>query len=192
MALCDVQGPPPCFSDPGSQQDTRRGRDSARLDRLAGSLDKCDCRHRLDRLFILSHRAGRRSSAQLASGQACGRCMAAVSTRSRNFVSRRSSCPPTCPVNRRWLHRPGYLRRGQAERRSELRCRPAAKPQFPSFAEAPKGVLLDTPAQIPKLSPRIMAQAVKTNTMPIGNVTQVTETERPIIGTWIRGGTKCN
>jgi len=36
----------------------------------------------------------------------------------------------------------------------------SAKPRFPGFAEAPKGVMFDTPAQIKRLAPQIMAQAV--------------------------------
>ncbi len=68
----------------------------------------------------------------------------------------------------------------------------AAKPQFPGFAEAPKGVMFDTPAQIKKLAPQIMAQAVKTHTMPLGNVTQITEEERSVLGTWIVQGSRLN
>jgi uncharacterized membrane protein len=68
----------------------------------------------------------------------------------------------------------------------------AAKPQFPGFAEPPKGIMFDTAAQIKKLSPQIMAQAVKTHTMPLGNVTEITETERSALGSWIVAGSKLN
>ncbi len=68
----------------------------------------------------------------------------------------------------------------------------AAKPRFPGFAEAPKGVMFDTPAEIKKLSPQIMAQAVKTHTMPLGNVTEITEAERSMLGTWIAQGSRLN
>jgi uncharacterized membrane protein len=68
----------------------------------------------------------------------------------------------------------------------------SAKPQFPGFAEAPKGVMFDTPAQIKKLAPQIMAQAVKTHTMPLGNVTEITEAERSTLGSWIVAGSKLN
>ena len=64
----------------------------------------------------------------------------------------------------------------------------SAKPQFPGFAEAPKGIMFDTPAQIQRLSPQIMAQAVKTRTMPLGNITEMTDAERSALGTWIAGG----
>jgi uncharacterized membrane protein len=68
----------------------------------------------------------------------------------------------------------------------------AAKPQFPGFAEAPKGVMFDTPAQIKRLAPQIMTQAVKTRTMPLGNVTEITEAERSALGSWIVSGSKLN
>lgn len=68
----------------------------------------------------------------------------------------------------------------------------AAKPQFPGFAEAPKGVMFDTPAQIKLRAPEIMAQAVRTHTMPLGNVTEITEAERSALGSWIVAGSKLN
>ena len=66
----------------------------------------------------------------------------------------------------------------------------AAKPKFPGFAEAPKGVMFDTPAQIKWQAPQIMAQAVKTHTMPLGNVTEITDAERSALGSWIVSGAK--
>lgn len=68
----------------------------------------------------------------------------------------------------------------------------AAKPQFPGFAEAPKGVMFDSPAQIKRQAPQIMAQAVKTHTMPLGNVTEITDEERGRLGSWIVAGSKLN
>jgi len=66
----------------------------------------------------------------------------------------------------------------------------SAKPQFPGFAEAPKGVIFDTPAQIKLQAPQIMAQAVKTRTMPLGNVTRITEAERSTLAAWIQAGSR--
>jgi uncharacterized membrane protein len=68
----------------------------------------------------------------------------------------------------------------------------SAAPRFPGFAEAPKGVMFDTPAQIKRQAPQIMAQAVKTHTMPLGNVTEITDDERSALGSWIAGGSKLN
>src|SRR4051812_48317619 len=58
----------------------------------------------------------------------------------------------------------------------------AARPQFPGFSEAPKGVMFDTPAEIQRLALQIMAQAVTTHTMPLGNVTGITDEERVVLG----------
>jgi uncharacterized membrane protein len=52
--------------------------------------------------------------------------------------------------------------------------------------------MFDTPAQIKRQSPQIMAQAVKTHTMPLGNVTEITDAERSALGSWIVGGSKLN
>ena len=68
----------------------------------------------------------------------------------------------------------------------------AAKPTFPGFAQAPKGLMFDTPAEIKQLAPMIMAQAVKTHTMPLGNVTQITDAERAELGAWIAAGSRLN
>ena len=66
----------------------------------------------------------------------------------------------------------------------------AAKPTQPGFATAPQGVLLDTPEHVQLNAQRAYQQAVATTAMPIGNVTQMTDGERALIGTWIRGGAK--
>ena len=52
--------------------------------------------------------------------------------------------------------------------------------------------MFDTPAQIKRLAPQIMAQAVKTDTMPLGNVTEITEAERSTLGSGIEAGPKLN
>jgi len=68
----------------------------------------------------------------------------------------------------------------------------AARPQFPGFSEAPKGVMFDTPVEIQRLALQIMAQAVTTHTMPLGNVTGITDEERAVLGGWIAGGARLN
>ena len=74
----------------------------------------------------------------------------------------------------------------------EQRCHVchAAKPKFPGIVEAPKGVMFDTPAQIQKQAQQIMAQAVKTRVMPLGNVTEITDEERGVLGAWIAAGAR--
>ena len=64
----------------------------------------------------------------------------------------------------------------------------AAKPTFAGFSEAPKGVLLDTPDQIVAHAQAISQQAVQTKAMPIGNLTQMTDEERMVLGGWIAAG----
>ncbi|WP_271103341.1 urate hydroxylase PuuD [Pseudomonas tohonis] len=68
----------------------------------------------------------------------------------------------------------------------------SAKPTSPMFTAAPGGVMFDTPQQIQALAPKIQAQAVATQIMPLGNITQMTQAERDLIGSWIAEGAKTN
>jgi uncharacterized membrane protein len=68
----------------------------------------------------------------------------------------------------------------------------SAKPTSPMFSAAPAGVMFDTAQEIQLLAPRIQAQAVATQTMPLGNLTQMTQAERDLIGAWISQGAKLN
>jgi uncharacterized membrane protein len=72
----------------------------------------------------------------------------------------------------------------------EQRCATchSAQPTDDSFSTAPKGVVLDTPAQIKARSTAIEEQAVETKAMPLGNVTQMPEEERALLGRWIDQG----
>ncbi|GGO88360.1 hypothetical protein GCM10011348_43680 [Marinobacterium nitratireducens] len=64
----------------------------------------------------------------------------------------------------------------------------SATPTSPAFAAAPGGVIMDEPAQIQQLAGRIHAQAVATNIMPLGNITNMTQEERDLIGAWVAAG----
>jgi uncharacterized membrane protein len=64
----------------------------------------------------------------------------------------------------------------------------AERPTQPGFSVAPKGLLLETAAQIAANAPKINEQAVVTKTMPIGNLTQMTDAERATLGAWIAAG----
>jgi uncharacterized membrane protein len=70
------------------------------------------------------------------------------------------------------------------------RCVPchSATPTQPGFAAAPNGVLLDTPADLLARA-AIIAPQVETRTMPIGNLTGMTEPERSQLLDWIKHGT---
>jgi uncharacterized membrane protein len=66
----------------------------------------------------------------------------------------------------------------------------AAKPSNPAFPEPPLGVRLDEAERITALAPRILARAVVTETMPLGNLTGMTAEERRMLGAWIAQGAK--
>ena len=66
----------------------------------------------------------------------------------------------------------------------------AVKPSHPSFPEPPGGVALDDPARIRSFAPRIMERAVVTKTMPLGNLTGMTDEERATLGAWIAQGAR--
>jgi uncharacterized membrane protein len=61
-------------------------------------------------------------------------------------------------------------------------------PTNPAFAAAPSGVMLDTPAEVVGHAERIRFRAVETSTMPLGNLTGMTEDERKVLGRWIAEG----
>jgi uncharacterized membrane protein len=66
------------------------------------------------------------------------------------------------------------------------RCMPchSETPTHPAFPAAPAGVVLDTDAQIVTEALRIHQQTVLNRSMPIGNLTGISEEERNIIGRW--------
>jgi uncharacterized membrane protein len=64
----------------------------------------------------------------------------------------------------------------------------AERPVQDGFAAAPKGVRFDTPALIREQRQQIYAQAVATRSMPIGNLTGMTDAERSTVGAWIAAG----
>jgi len=68
----------------------------------------------------------------------------------------------------------------------------SARPTSSLFSSAPAGVMFDTPQQIQLLAPRIQAQAVTSQIMPLGNMTQMTQQERDLIGAWVTEGAKIN
>ena len=68
----------------------------------------------------------------------------------------------------------------------------SARPTSELFSSAPAGVMFDTPEQIRQLAPRIQAQAVTSQIMPLGNITQMTQQERDLIAAWIARGAQIN
>jgi uncharacterized membrane protein len=63
----------------------------------------------------------------------------------------------------------------------------AAKPTHESFAgsEPPKGVILETPADVARHAQQVITQAVQGRAMPLGNETGITEEERARLGAWL-------
>ncbi len=63
-------------------------------------------------------------------------------------------------------------------------------PTFPGVAQAPAGVLFQTPQLIAQNAQRIYQQVVVTQIMPLGNATGMTDQERAVIAAWVAGGAK--
>lgn len=68
----------------------------------------------------------------------------------------------------------------------------SAKPTSTMFSTAPAGFMLDTPEQIKAQVAKIHAQAVASQVMPLGNMTQMTQEERDLLGAWIAQGARIN
>lgn len=66
----------------------------------------------------------------------------------------------------------------------------SAKPTSPMFSSAPGGVMLDTAQEMQANAARIQAQTVASQVMPLGNMTQMTQEERDLIGAWIAQGAR--
>jgi len=67
----------------------------------------------------------------------------------------------------------------------EERCAACHSDQPTIVDTAPQGVKLDTPPEIKAQADAIEQQAVRTDAMPLGNVTGMTEAERDLVGRWI-------
>ncbi len=72
----------------------------------------------------------------------------------------------------------------------QKRCLPchAVNPTHPAFSEPPLGVVYDTPQDIKRYVDKIMTVAVHNKSMPLGNLTEMTDEERAKVGAWIRAG----
>jgi uncharacterized membrane protein len=66
----------------------------------------------------------------------------------------------------------------------------ATHPSNPSFPQPPSGIVLEDPRRIQSLAPRIQVRAVETRTMPLGNLTGMTDGERATLGAWIAQGAR--
>jgi uncharacterized membrane protein len=64
------------------------------------------------------------------------------------------------------------------------------QPTQPGFASAPAGVMLHTPELIKQHAERVYRQTVQLKAMPIGNLTDMTDEERALVGAWYEAGAK--
>jgi uncharacterized membrane protein len=78
----------------------------------------------------------------------------------------------------------------QVQKIVDARCAAchAARPRFDGIAEAPMGIMLDTPANIEAHAQQIYQQAVVLRAMPLNNLTGITEQERAELAKWIKDG----
>jgi uncharacterized membrane protein len=60
-------------------------------------------------------------------------------------------------------------------------------PTDENYSEAPMGVRFDTMEEIRTHASQIKAQAVDSDIMPLGNMTEMTDEERTKLGAWIGG-----
>ncbi len=64
----------------------------------------------------------------------------------------------------------------------------AAEPVWTGIVTAPKGVLLDSPAQIKLHAKLIDINAVRSRAMPPGNVTEISTEDRQVLAAWLAAG----
>jgi len=61
----------------------------------------------------------------------------------------------------------------------------AANPTYPGFEEAPKNIELETAEDLRRYADLVMAQAVQSDAMPLGNESGMTQEERDTLGLWL-------
>lgn len=66
----------------------------------------------------------------------------------------------------------------------------STSPAFPTFGPRPGGISFEDDAAIRAHADRILVRVVETKTMPLGNMTAMTEEERETIGRWVLQGAK--
>lgn len=64
----------------------------------------------------------------------------------------------------------------------------AAHPTSPMFTAPPLGITLESPEDVRRHAPRIFMRSAATRTMPLANLTAMTDEERALIGAWFAQG----
>ncbi len=92
----------------------------------------------------------------------------------------------TAPPSGGWSSLDGSVTIVEVQGVITQRCTPchAKEPSYPGITFAPAGIVLETPDDIEARKARIYAVAVVAQTMPLGNVTRMTEEERAVVGAW--------
>jgi uncharacterized membrane protein len=62
----------------------------------------------------------------------------------------------------------------------------AVNPTHESFREAPKNIVLESVADLKKHAAVVYSQTVQGRAMPLGNQTDMSETERAELGQWLK------
>ena len=83
----------------------------------------------------------------------------------------------------------GYAEARMVVNRRCLECH-SERPTNRAFPIAPQGVMLDTALQMKQYAGRIEARVVVERTMPIANMSGMTDEEREILGRWVKNGAK--
>ena len=88
-----------------------------------------------------------------------------------------------------WQRPVGYAEARTVVNRRCIECH-SERPTSQAFPIAPKGVLLDTALQMKQYAPRIEARVVVERTMPLANMSGMTDDERRVLGRWVETGAK--
>jgi uncharacterized membrane protein len=82
----------------------------------------------------------------------------------------------------------GSVSEGEALRIAQVHCATchARKPTHEGFNEAPKGIAIESVADLRQYAALIAAQAVQGNAMPLGNETAMTDEERAKLGAFLK------
>ncbi len=83
----------------------------------------------------------------------------------------------------------GYAEARTVVNRRCIECH-SAQPTSRAFPIAPRGVMLDTALQMKQYARRIEARVAVERTMPIANMSGMTDDERWVLGRWVETGAK--
>lgn len=83
----------------------------------------------------------------------------------------------------------GYAEARTVVNRRCIECH-SDHPTNHAFPIAPKGVMLDTALQMKQYAPRIELRVAVERTMPLANMSGMTDEERWVLGRWVQTGAK--